>query len=277
MNIFEEKKLECVMTDNNYYFNPNSLNLSKFSGILTPSEGNLVWENGDSYEGGFTKCKYDGNGFLNEGKICYQGEFTDGQKNGYGFYRSSEYEYEGNWVNEKEEGKGKGKKTYWNGRILEGDWVNGCFTGNGKEIFGKSTYTGSFHNELFHGYGKLIVENIGYYEGEWNYGKKHGKGTMKFEGDRVYEGEWVDDKREGKGKMTYPPLKVYEGLWKNDRWHGPGTVTDIDWFFSGNFMEGKAKGLLEHNNGNKQTLVLTQEPDISTEHEGEKNSSCAIY
>lgn len=101
--------------------------------------------------------------------------------------------YEGE-VNEEGKRHGKGKYTWSNGNIYEGDFVEGKCTGTGKYIFANGNlYEGGFENGQRTGYGKLTRIN-----GE------------------IYEGDWADDKKNGKGKYTWPDGFVYEGEFKDD-------------------------------------------------------------
>lgn len=69
---------------------------------------------------------------------------------------------------------GKGKAYFKDGRIYEGDWVDG----------------------KYEGYGCLYYDNLNlWYEGEWKDGKRHGQGKSYYEdGTLAYDGEWKDGK-----------------------------------------------------------------------------------
>ena len=70
--------------------------------------------------------------------------------------------------------QGKGKAFFKDGRIYDGDWVDGKFEGQG------SLY-----------YDNLIL----WYEGEWKKGKREGFGKSYFEdGTLAFEGQWKDGK-----------------------------------------------------------------------------------
>ena len=55
----------------------------------------------------------------------------------------------------------------------------GKWQGRGKRYAsdGRLIYEGEFHNDLYHGKGKLFGENGAYYDGEWKNGLKHGFGV----------------------------------------------------------------------------------------------------
>ncbi len=146
---------------------------------------------------------------------------------------------------------GKGIIYYKNGSILyEGDFVNGKYEGNGKEIYENGTYyigqflnvfrhgkvvlyyqnnsilyEGDFDNDIFEGNGKLIYENGNYFIGQFMNGLAHGKGKAynKY-GSIVYEGDFANDKFEGNGKEIYDNGNYYIGQFLNGLKHGKGTI-----------------------------------------------------
>ena len=63
-------------------------------------------------------------------------------------------------------------------------------------------YRGSFEENLFHGYGEMVLQNEGSYQGHFEDGKRSGNGK--------YE--------------TF--ATTYEGMWEADLMHGPGSLTD---------------------------------------------------
>jgi len=73
---------------------------------------------------------------------------------------------------EVSEGKpnGKGKATFRNGGMYEGDWVNGKQEGYGKEFY---------------------PDGILRYEGEYKKGLRHGTGTVYYkDGSKGHSGKW---------------------------------------------------------------------------------------
>jgi len=101
--------------------------------------------------------------------------------------------YNGEYIIEK--GKqirnGKGKMTYKNGDVYDGEWKNNEKHGKGKMTYGKD---GDVH-------------------------KKYKNG--------VYEGHWINDQKWGEGKMTYTKNgreRVWEGPWKFDQKDKPETT-----------------------------------------------------
>ncbi|HQS56276.1 MAG TPA: hypothetical protein PLK14_14295, partial [Sediminibacterium sp.] len=67
---------------------------------------------------------------------------------------------------------GKGKFTWSNGDVYNGDWVNGVPQGKGEMTWQKKEY----------------------YIGDWVNGVRQGKGRSRDTEDRVREGDWVNGK-----------------------------------------------------------------------------------
>lgn len=107
---------------------------------------------------------------------------------------------------------GNGRRTWADGHVYEGDFVDG----------------------KYHGKGKYTWPSGLVYEGDFVNGKKYGKGKLTWTGGQVYEGDFVDDKYHGKGKMIYHNGDIYEGDWVNDKSHGKGKYT----WANGNTYEG---------------------------------------
>jgi hypothetical protein len=95
---------------------------------------------------------------------------------------------------------GRGKYTFLDGTLYEGDSVEGKMHGHGTRTYVDRTV----------------------YKGDWVKGKMHGHGTRTYVDRTVYEGDWVDDKRHGRGKQTVPDGIVYEGEWRDGKKHGHG-------------------------------------------------------
>ncbi len=124
-----------------------------------------VWEfeNGDTYRGGWTDNRPNGEGeMLYRNGNRYVGQWKDGQRNGKGqlFYRSGSY-YKGNWANDKREGKG-----FMQNR-------------NGER------YVGVYANNKPHGYGVQVESTGDVYRGTFSRGVRHGVGECNREGGEV--------------------------------------------------------------------------------------------
>jgi len=138
---------------------------------------------------------------------------------------SLEEEYEGE-RNEKNEKHGKGKLTYVNGDVYEGNWKNNKRNGEGTIVFqNKTTYTGRWSNDRIHGHGTFKYFNGDVYEGVFDNGKKSGDGTMTYENGTMYKGKWKNDMRHGEGKQTFPNGDIFKGEWRKDKRNGPGKLT----------------------------------------------------
>ena len=94
-------------------------------------------------------------------------------------------------INDKQIRDGKGKMTYKNGDVYDGEWKNNEKHGKGTMTYGKD---GDVHKKYING---------------------------------VYEGDWINDQKWGKGKMTYTKndrKSVYEGKWAFDKKVKPETT-----------------------------------------------------
>ena len=139
------------------------------------------------------KCGYEMvlvNNFVEQIKeIPKQQPKIENRKNEKQLIQYSNGTYEGTIVDGKRHGKGK--YTWDDGDVYDGDWKNDEMTGKGK-------YTWS-NGDVYNGY--------------WRDGNRHGYGNMKYS-DGTYEGQWKDDKMTGNGKITWANGNVYEGDWK---------------------------------------------------------------
>jgi hypothetical protein len=172
----------------------------------------------------------------------YEGYVYSNERVGVGKYtcKRDGYVYEGDYFNSLQHGKGK--LTYANGTVYEGDWVDGefigttlppNFTGKGKLTDKEgNTYEGDIVNGKPNGKGKMtytIYENGAVYEGDWKDGEPNGKGKMTWGDGSYYEGDHVNDKWHGYGKyVNKKEGEVYEGEWKESRKHGKGKLTVAD-------------------------------------------------
>lgn len=78
----------------------------------------------------------------------------------------------GEWANDLPEGRGK--MTYTDGRLYEGQWRAGKRHGVGtyQSVIGSvSMYTGEWNNSLMHGKGKIVWANGDTYEGQFKENK----------------------------------------------------------------------------------------------------------
>ena len=127
----------------------------------------------------------------------YEGQFFDDARNGKGeYYFKTGDVFIGNYVEDIKEGMGdytakvttpcKDVATSGKYRYFEGDH-----------------YTGNFHKNNRHGFGKQWSKNGDYYEGEWVNHYKKGQGKLIKANGEVIEGIWEDDILI---ELTQPPV-----------------------------------------------------------------------
>jgi len=128
--------------------------------------------------------------------------------------------------NEKNERHGKGKMTYADGDVYEGEWKNNKKSGNGKMTFkNNSSYEGKWRSDNINGFGVYKYYNGDVYEGLFVDGNRNGEGKMNYENGDNYTGIWKNNKRHGKGKQTSKDKYIFEGRWVNDKKEGNGKLT----------------------------------------------------
>ena len=162
----------------------------------------ITYENGDTYQGGWSDGKWHG-----------QGLWTSGDK------KSS---YEGNYAFGKRDGKGR--MQYSNGDVYEGNWQQGKKHGKGNYHWASdgSHYKGDWKEDKRDGVGFMKYTNGDKYMGNWRNDNFEGKGYYLWSDGRKYEGMFSNGKFEGQGKMKYPDGDYYNGNWKNDLYEGEG-------------------------------------------------------
>jgi len=109
------------------------------------------------------------------------------------------HEYKGQWKDDRMHGKGR--MTFFLGRVFKGIWEYGCAT----KVY--------------------IKTSEGVYVGEMLGGYSHGKGTMTYKRHiwkkdgyrKKYEGEWKHGSITGNGKMTYTNGTIIVGERKNGK------------------------------------------------------------
>jgi hypothetical protein len=189
--------------------------------------GMQIADNNERYEGGFTaaenqKNPYDGIGI----RIHSDGRVDQGK-----------------WV------KGemvKGRITYTDGTIYEGDCKSGRRHGNGTCIYADgSRYEGQWKDDMTHGKGKITYPVGESYEGDWMYNDYYGKGTFCYADGTRYVGGWENNRRHGRGTFIYANGEWYSGEWKYDNRDGTGTFSYAD----GSYYEGQWKDHRRHGMG----------------------------
>lgn len=151
---------------------------------------------------------------------------------------------------------GKGKMVFADGSVYEGDWLNRQRTGQGVQVFPKSTgpgasisYTGEFKDGAFSGFGTLLQTSGISYTGTWINGRRNGRGKLVLADGGTYEGDFVNDRRTGHGILIFPPktstdaAMTYVGEFKDDIFNGEGTMTfKSGASYVGNWSNGKRNG-----------------------------------
>ncbi len=196
-----------------------------------PNGGNAMF----TYEGGYKNGVKSGGKLTIAGISTYEGEFDD-----YG------------------EITGKGRRTWNDGRVYEGDFVKGQQTGYGKwEKKSKDFITGEESYECYEG---NFIDNIRQGQGKYTDGKVTYEGDFlyhKFQGDAVVTGQsetggfrlnshFNNNRITGKGKVTFSAEDGREvsvlscASWQEGQPSGPGSYISLDssYIFRGNFKEG---------------------------------------
>ena len=127
---------------------------------------------------------------------------------------------------------GNGKKYFKDGRIFEGNFVNGKREGFGRITFPNKKnsffYIGEYKNDVGNGKGKEFYENGKVaYDGDFVNNNRQGYGKEYYENGKLkYEGNFINDKYEGNGKYYYEDGNSYEGQWSKDQRNGKGKLLD---------------------------------------------------
>ena len=123
-------------------------------------------------------------------------------------------------------GRGRGKMTYLDGSVYDGEFVDDACDGQGTAVYPDgNVFEGAWKQNTKHGHGLLKFANGDVFEGEFRHGKRHGWGRH-VDGDGIYERTWrvgtyVGHTESGKGG-------VFEGEYLADKRHGIGTYTCSD-------------------------------------------------
>jgi len=114
---------------------------------------------------------------------------------------------------------------------------------------------GTWKNNEFTGWGRIIYNNGQVLEGKYYKGKLNGKGVYKYK-DTLYFGDFRDNIREGKGVLINKKFR-YKGQFNMGKIDGYGKIVFLDnkegigeyeGFFKENNIEGK--GTMKWKNGN---------------------------
>ena len=224
-------KIEENETDNKYLYNRKSKNSLK----------ELIQVFNKEINNNINKNYKENNLIINyEGEQClYNGELDNKyQLNGEGCLKFKNGKIiEGNFIDGKL--NGFGKYTDENGNYYEGEFTNGELNGNGKiikikeninnksmnstrKLLNKVIYTGIIKNFKKEGLGKEICSDY-IYEGNFQNDMKNGKGKINFiNTGDFYEGEFTNDKITGYGKYIWANKHQYIGDFIDGEMNGKG-------------------------------------------------------
>jgi len=126
----------------------------------------------------------------------YVGQMEDSKRHGQGIWQSNTGQYDGQWQGDVQHGKGR--QTWVDGRVYDGQFEFGKFAGTGRMVWntpkGLLTYEGEYKEDLKHGTGKFVWADGRSYDGEWQFGKRHGRGMYTNARLEQKVGYWLNDK-----------------------------------------------------------------------------------
>ena len=163
---------------------------------------------------------------------------------------------------------GKGKMTFSDGRIYEGDGKDREINGFGVMKYPDGViYEGDWLDEKFEGHGKIVTPQGITFEGEWTNNHKIGsfketnsqgqtfylecsydneaeEGTELYRTNVYYKGKMKNGLRNGKGKFFEENGRYYEGEWLNGLKHGKGRENyENGTYYEGDWKNGKRDGI----------------------------------
>lgn len=150
----------------------------------------------DSAAGGDVRSIEDAQTVSYDDGSNYTGQVSSGKRHGHGIWQSRTGQYEGQWQGDMQHGLGH--QTWCDGRVYDGQFENGKFSGQGRMVWhtqkGLLTYDGQYKDDLKHGMGKFVWADGRTYDGSWQSGKRHGRGTYINARAERKVGYWVEDK-----------------------------------------------------------------------------------
>jgi hypothetical protein len=168
-----------------------------------------------------------------------RGEIRNNKLNGYGAFVCSEYTFEGRF---KDNNMVEGTKVT-SSYTYTGSFENDLFSGYGVFISknGHEIYSGHFKNGKFFGRGVLELLVHAHYafknvwDAEWKGdGQQSGNGILRLYDGTIYIGDFYKLKPYGEGTKKYPNGDVYIGEWVDGMCHGHG----MHYYINGNLYTG---------------------------------------
>ncbi|KAI9172992.1 hypothetical protein H9P43_007123 [Blastocladiella emersonii ATCC 22665] len=133
---------------------------------------------------------------------------------------------------------GKGRNTFPNGDIYEGEYSVGRREGTGTYTWKKprALYVGGYRANVRHGAGAMVYPDGGRYRGEWALGRRHGAGLYVYPNGDTYDGEWAEDLKHGKGVYTFAATgSRVAGTWDKGFLSGAAEIAHRDHVVRGNY------------------------------------------
>lgn len=235
------------------YSNGDTYNGDFYEGRIC-GQGSLAVVGGLTYEGQWNDDQFDGRGTLKyPNGVIYEGQFKNGMKHGKGgIVYPNGGKYYGGWLDDAKHGPGK--FDYPDGSIYEGEWCNDLPDGKGKKVWANGMeYDGNWSKGLRKGQGTCSYPDSSQYSGTWLDDQRHGHGSFVEADGSTYTGEWANGRKDGKGVMAYTNMSRYDGTWQNDKFHKFGHFKGTGYVrsYEGEWLDGKmhGKGSLTFSNG----------------------------
>ena len=156
---------------------------------------------------------------------------------------------------------GKGRVTYDNKEVYDGDFVDGVRIGKGTYSYRNGDlYSGGFDENKKHGLGKLtytgksaeadadespedIAKRRGMYRGDFADGKKHGEGSFRYANGDIYSGSWSKGKKHGNGTYVFKADgSRMTGIWENGDFSSGQWSLNSGATYQGTFKYNKPTG-----------------------------------
>lgn len=209
-------------------------------------------------------CENGKGTFLRSDGAVYTGYWKNSRREGFGEEESKESHYIGYYKDNQYDGEGKRKWKTTN-MIFEGTFRKGDLHGKGKKTFSDGTIRiGQFIDGKSNGYAETRQKNGDVFKGQWRNDRRYGYGTLTF-GDRKRKprsGKWHNDSYceegncvNGYGKAILPNGYLYEGFMQEGWPSGKGLLQDKNGklVFEGEFKIGDPIRINEGEKTNENT------------------------